>query len=107
MFFAITLPKIIQVTRITSTHCRSGKTKAVSARNALGVFGIGLTQERLSMSQDIPGLNSNSYLIQAEVGPAFLSKADRLFRNDDLGIFDEILQNSRRAGATLVTVSID
>ncbi len=33
--------------------------------------------------------------------------ADRLFRNDDLGTFVEVLQNSRRAAATLVEVGID
>src|SRR5262249_42074334 len=36
-----------------------------------------------------------------------LEKADRLFRNDDNGVWTEILQNSRRAGATIVDISIE
>lgn len=49
---------------------------------------------------------TTSFTIRATVGPEMLNLADRLFRNDDEGIFVELLQNSRRAGATRVEVSI-
>ena len=49
---------------------------------------------------------SERFTIRATVGPEMLNLADRLFRNDDQGIFVELLQNSRRAGATRVEVSI-
>jgi len=52
-------------------------------------------------------MQSSSYTIRGTVGAGILHKADRLFRNDDLGIFVELLQNSRRAGATLVEVGIE
>jgi hypothetical protein len=45
--------------------------------------------------------------VRAAISPSILSKADRLFRNDDAGVFIELLQNARRAGATLVDISID
>lgn len=45
--------------------------------------------------------------ITGMVSPAVLGKADRLFRNDDTGVWSEILQNARRAGATLVEISIE
>lgn len=45
--------------------------------------------------------------ITGMVSPAMLGKADRLFRNDDTGVWSEILQNARRAGATLVEISIE
>jgi hypothetical protein len=51
-------------------------------------------------------MESSSYTIHARVGNGALEKADRLFRNDDGGTFVELLQNSRRAGATLVEVTI-
>ena len=51
-------------------------------------------------------MESDSYAIRARVGTGMLDKADRLFRNDDPGTFTELLQNSRRAGATLVEVTI-
>ncbi len=44
--------------------------------------------------------------ISAKVNVAMLEKADRLFRNDDDGIWIEILQNARRAGATVIDISI-
>ena len=44
--------------------------------------------------------------IRGSVGARLLSKADRLFRNDDTGIWIEVLQNARRAGATIIKVSI-
>ncbi|HET9184343.1 MAG TPA: ATP-binding protein [Candidatus Angelobacter sp.] len=44
--------------------------------------------------------------IRGKVDAGILQKADRLFRNDDRGIFIEILQNARRAGATTVEVTI-
>jgi hypothetical protein len=45
--------------------------------------------------------------VRAAISPSILSKADRLFRNDDAGVFIELLQNARRAGATLVDVLIE
>jgi hypothetical protein len=44
--------------------------------------------------------------IRGKVDAGILKKADRLFRNDDSGIFVELLQNARRAGATTVEVTI-
>jgi len=44
--------------------------------------------------------------IRAQISPTILSKADRLFRNDDAGVFVELLQNARRAGANLVDIHI-
>ncbi len=46
-------------------------------------------------------------LIRGRVDVGILQKADRLFCNDDRGIFIEILQNARRAGATTVNVSLE
>ncbi len=46
-------------------------------------------------------------LLRATISPSILSKADRLFRNDDRGILTELLQNARRAGATRVEVTIE
>lgn len=45
-------------------------------------------------------------IIHAQISPTILSKADRLFRNDDAGVFVELLQNARRAGANLVDIHI-
>jgi hypothetical protein len=45
--------------------------------------------------------------IRAKVSNGILSKADRLFKNDDAGIWVELLQNARRAGATLIEVTIE
>lgn len=45
--------------------------------------------------------------ISGKVDTRLLQKADRLFRNDDKGVFVELLQNARRAGATTVNVNID
>jgi hypothetical protein len=45
--------------------------------------------------------------IRGGVDVALLDKADRLFRNDDEGIWIEVLQNARRAGATLIAISIE
>src|SRR6266478_2598739 len=44
--------------------------------------------------------------ISAKVNVAMLEKADRLFRNDDDGIWIELLQNARRAGAAAVDISV-
>lgn len=44
--------------------------------------------------------------IRGRVSPAILDKVNRLFRNDDAGVFVEVLQNARRAGANLVQVHI-
>jgi hypothetical protein len=52
-------------------------------------------------------MHTNNYSIRARIGDGLLAKADRLFRNDDRGVFVELLQNSRRAGATLVDVTIE
>lgn len=49
---------------------------------------------------------ATNFTIRATVGPEMLTLADRLFRNDNEGIFVELLQNSRRAGATRIEVSI-
>jgi hypothetical protein len=46
-------------------------------------------------------------VIHATISPSILSKADRLFRNDDDGVFVELLQNARRAGATVVEIEIE
>jgi hypothetical protein len=43
-------------------------------------------------------------LIQARVSASFISKVDRLFSNSLSDIFIELLQNARRAGASLITV---
>ena len=45
--------------------------------------------------------------IRASVAQGILAKADRLFRNDDAGIWVELLQNARRAGATRVDVTVE
>ncbi len=42
---------------------------------------------------------------RAEVSPLILKKADRLFSNRLSAIFIELVQNSRRAGASLITVT--
>jgi hypothetical protein len=46
----------------------------------------------------------NQQLIQAQVSASFINKADRLFSNNLSDLFIELLQNARRAGATLITV---
>jgi anti-sigma regulatory factor (Ser/Thr protein kinase) len=46
-------------------------------------------------------------LISAKVHEGILEKADRLFRNDDAGVWIELLQNARRAGATRVHISFE
>ena len=45
--------------------------------------------------------------IRGGVDVALLDKADRLFRNDDEGVWIEVLQNARRAGATMIAISIE
>jgi hypothetical protein len=45
--------------------------------------------------------------IRATISPTILSKADRLFRNDDEGVFAELLQNARRAGASRVEILVE
>src|ERR1700694_503751 len=52
-------------------------------------------------------MNSPKETIGGAVGRGILMKADRLFRNDDVGIWIEVLQNARRAGATLIEVTIE
>jgi hypothetical protein len=49
----------------------------------------------------------SSQLISAKVHEGILEKADRLFRNHDAGVWIELLQNARRAGATRVNVSFE
>ncbi|HET9281225.1 MAG TPA: ATP-binding protein [Candidatus Angelobacter sp.] len=49
---------------------------------------------------------SKGISIRAEVHQGILAKADRLFRNDDAGVWVELLQNVRRAGASCVDVTI-
>lgn len=51
-------------------------------------------------------MKSASETVRGKVNVALLDKADRLFRNDDAGIWTEILQNARRAGATSVDLAI-
>lgn len=51
-------------------------------------------------------MKSISETVRGKVNVALLDKADRLFRNDDAGIWTEILQNARRAGATSVDLTI-
>ena len=46
-------------------------------------------------------------VLRASISDGILAKADRLFRNDDAGVFIELLQNSRRAGADLVSIWIE
>jgi len=38
--------------------------------------------------------------------PKPAQQGDRLFRNDDAGIWTELLQNARRAGASLIEITI-
>ena len=45
--------------------------------------------------------------IRGAVNVALLDKADRLFRNNDEGVWIEVLQNARRACATTIAVSIE
>lgn len=51
-------------------------------------------------------MKSASETVRGKVNYALLDKADRLFRKDDAGIWTEILQNARRAGATSVDVTV-
>jgi hypothetical protein len=51
-------------------------------------------------------MKSECETISAKVNVAMLEKADRLFRNDDDGIWIELLQNARRAGAAAVDISV-
>lgn len=44
--------------------------------------------------------------IRGQISPAILDKVNRLFRNDDAGVWIELLQNARRAGASIVSVEI-
>ena len=44
--------------------------------------------------------------IRGRVSSAILDKVNRLFRNDDAGVWVELLQNARRAGASIVQVEI-
>ena len=45
--------------------------------------------------------------ILGRVNAAILDKAERLFRNDDAGVWTELLQNARRAGATTLDISVE
>ena len=45
--------------------------------------------------------------ISGAVNLGLLDKADRLFRNDDPGVWVELLQNARRAGASVVEINIE
>jgi hypothetical protein len=46
-------------------------------------------------------------VIQGRIDAGLLSKADRIFPNDNEGIFVELLQNARRAGAKTVGVTVE
>lgn len=52
-------------------------------------------------------MKSQFETISGKVNVAMLEKADRLFRNDDDGVWIELLQNARRAGASSVDVTIE
>ena len=52
-------------------------------------------------------MESTTQTISGRVNAAILNKADRLFRNDDAGVWTELLQNARRAGATVLEISIE
>jgi hypothetical protein len=52
-------------------------------------------------------MEQTSHTIHAKIGQGILKKADQLFRNDDRGIFVELLQNSRRAVAARVDICIE
>src|SRR5437016_1374463 len=52
-------------------------------------------------------MHQTSHTIHAKIGQGILNRADRLFRNDDEGTFVELLQNSRRAAATHIDISIE
>lgn len=45
--------------------------------------------------------------ISASLGRKLLQNADRYFTNDDATILDEMIQNARRAGASLITFTAD
>jgi hypothetical protein len=46
-------------------------------------------------------------IIRGSIDAGLLTKADRIFPNDNEGIFVELLQNARRAGAKTVRVTIE
>jgi hypothetical protein len=46
-------------------------------------------------------------VIFAQVSANYIHKADRIFRNNDDGVFVEVLQNARRAGATCIQIQIE
>ena len=46
-------------------------------------------------------------IIRGRIDAGILTKADRMFPNDNEGIFVELLQNARRAGAKTVRVTIE
>jgi len=50
---------------------------------------------------------SSPKTVSGRTSPHLLAKADRLFRNDDASVWVEILQNARRANATLVDITIE
>src|SRR5579864_4581682 len=52
-------------------------------------------------------MNSSIETISGNVNAGILDKADRLFRNSDAGVWTEILQNARRAGAATIDISIE
>ena len=51
-------------------------------------------------------MTSKNEMISGKVDLALLDKVDRLFRNDDAGIWIELLQNARRAAATRIDITI-
>ena len=51
-------------------------------------------------------MNNTEDRIRGRVSSAILDKVNRLFRNDDAGVWVELLQNARRAGASIVQVEI-
>lgn len=52
-------------------------------------------------------MKSEVETISGKVNATMLEKADRLFRNDDDGIWTELLQNARRADASSIDITIE
>ncbi len=51
-------------------------------------------------------MHQTNHIIHAKISQGILNRADRLFRGDDEGTFVELLQNSRRAAATQIDISM-
>lgn len=51
-------------------------------------------------------MSNTQQRIRGQISPAILDKVNRLFRNHDAGVWVELLQNARRAAASVVSVDI-